>query len=544
VQNGNVACVLAEDIDMSPPVDPVPSTPAPTVNPAIDAASSEVELKFTTDASGFAMALASQHLKASESDARSRALTSVYFDTLAGDLKRHGMVLRVRRAGRCAPVMTLKWKLAEAQGPFARGEIEIPTRGLEPNLSLFDDTIAAKLKGLIEDRPLTAQFETRIKRRTRLLHVGASQIEVAFDDGVIVAGERSWPVTEIELELKLGEAFDLYELGGRLAEALPMKLDVTSKSARAFALASNETPASVKTSPLRFPPNAMLDDTVAVVLASTLNHFVLNWAALREGDHPESIHQMRVALRRLRAALAMFKRALPCAEFDVFRAEAKRIATALGPARECDAFHTLVQDGPMAHFGAKVNFGPLLRALDERRDAVYGEARTLIDAPETTVFVIRMHTFLARRGWRNSLSGAELAQLTEPAEVFAADALERLHARAAKRGRKLATLPDEERHEVRIVLKNLRYAAEFFGGFFVNSKAVHTYVRSTAQLQDLLGAHNDAASAQGYLSAAEDVDAARAAGIVTGWYGRAATLADAGLKDAWKAFKQAKHFWG
>jgi triphosphatase len=196
----------------------------------------------------------------------------------------------------------------------------------------------------------------------------------------------------------------------------------------------------------------------------------------------------------------------------------------------------------MAHFGAKVNFGPLLRALDERRDAAYGEARTLIDAPETTVFVINMHAFLARRGWRNTLSGAELAQLTEPAEVFAADALERLHARAAKRGRKLAT--DEERHEVRIVLKNLRYAAEFFGGFFDNSKAVHTYVRSTARLQDLLGAHNDAASARGYLSAAEDVDAARAAGIVTGWYGRAATFADAGLKDAWKAFKQAKQFWG
>jgi len=209
-----------------------------------------------------------------------------------------------------------------------------------------------------------------------------------------------------------------------------------------------------------------------------------------------------------------------------------------------DAFHSLVQDGPMAHFGAKVDFGPLLRALDERRDAVYGEARRLIDAPETTVFVIGMHAFLARRGWRNSLSGAELAQLTEPAEVFAANALDRLHARAAKRGRKLASLPDEERHEVRIVLKNLRYAAEFFGGFFVNSKAVHTYVRSTARLQDLLGAHNDAASAQNFPNAAEDVDAARAAGIVTGWYGRAATFADAGLNHAWKSFKQAKQFWG
>jgi|GEM_PF-4976678 len=44
------------------------------------------------------------------------------------------------------------------------------------------------------------------------------------------------------------------------------------------------------------------------------------------------------------------------------------------------------------------------------------------------------------------------------------------------------------------------------------------------QPRERLGAHNDAASAQGFLNAAEDVDAARAAGIVTGWYGRAAPL--------------------
>jgi inorganic triphosphatase YgiF len=426
---------------------------------------------------------------------------------------------------------------------FSRGEIEVRIRSLAPDLNQFDETVSARLRDIIEDRPLAPQFETRIKRRTRLLKVAASQIEVAFDEGVIVAGERSWPVTEIELEHKSGEAADLYEFGALIAKTLPAKLDVTSKSARAFALAADEIPKAVKAVPLRFPPNAMLDDAVAAVLGNALNHFVSNWAALREGGDPDSIHQMRVALRRLRAVLAMFKRALHCAEFDDFRAEAKRIASALGPARECDVFRDMVQDGPMSHFNAKANFAPLLRALEERRDDAYGDARALIDAPQTTVFVVKMHAFLARRGWRNALPAPDLARLTEPAEIFAASALERLHKRATRRGRNLVLLPDEERHEVRIVLKNLRYAAEFFGSFFANSRAVHTYIRSAARLQDLLGANNDAASAESFVDAVNDAEAARATGIVLGWYGRGGAIADESLIEAWNGFKKTKWFW-
>lgn len=546
MQSVDGACLLAQDIETDLVTDPIPSDiPAAERNAGLasHAASRELELKFTTDSSGLASAFASPLLQSSAPDAPGRALVSVYFDTPAGDLKKQGMILRVRRAGRSAPVMTLKWKPAETEGLFSRGEIEVRTRGLAPDLNQFDEAVSARLRDMIEDRPLNPQFETRIKRRTRLLNVAASQIEVAFDEGVIVAGDRSWPVTEIELEHKTGDAADLYEFGARIAKALPARLDVTSKSARAFALAANEIPKAVKAGPLEFPRNAMLDDAVAAVLANALSHFVSNWAALREGGDPESIHQMRVALRRLRAALAMFKRALHCVEFDAFRAEAKRIASALGPARECDAFRDLVEDGPMSHFSAKADFAPLLRALDERRDDAYVDARALIDAPQTTVFVVRMQAFLARRGWRNTLPAPELERLTEPAGLFAASALERLHKRVTRRGRNLVVLPDIERHEVRIVLKNLRYAAEFFGSFFASSRAVHAYVRSTARLQDLLGAHNDAASAESFVNAAKDAEAARAAGIVLGWYGRGGAIADAGLAEAWNSFKKTRRFW-
>ncbi len=181
---------------------------------------------------------------------------------------------------------------------------------------------------------------------------------------------------------------------------------------------------------------------------------------MAETRNRELNHQMRVSLRRLRAALAMFKRTLPCPEFDAFRAEAKRIASALGPARECDAFRELVEAGPMSHFGAKANFAQLMSAFEERRCAAYRDARDLIDAPQSTIFVLKMHVFLARRGWRNALSGNELARLTEPAEVFAAKALERLHKRAAKRGRNLVSLPDDAATRgAHRALKNLRYAS-------------------------------------------------------------------------------------
>ncbi len=546
MQSVEVEEALADgDLSLNAPVDPATcAAHAPhSLEPANVAPPRELELKFSTDKAGLALALASPLLSLSGPDAPSRSLVSVYFDTPSQDLKKHGMILRVRRAGRSGPVMTLKWSPAETEGVFSRGEIEVRTRGLTPDLSQFDEAVAARIKAVIENRPLGAQFETRIKRRIRLLSVAASQIEVAFDEGVIVSGERSWPVTEIELEHKSGAAADLYELGARIATALPAKLDVTSKSARAFALAADEAPKAVKPGSLVLPQTARLDDAVAAVLANTLKHFVANWAALREGGDPESIHQMRVALRRLRSALSMFKRALPCAEFEEFRAEAKRIASALGPARDCDVFRELVEDGPMAHFGADANFAALLQALGQQRDGAYDEARVVIDAPRTAVFVVRMQAFLARRGWRNAVAGPDLPRLTESARIFAASALERLHKRVAKRGKTLLLLPDEERHEVRIVLKNLRYAAEFFGVLFGDGRAVHAYIRAAARLQDLLGAHNDAASAQVFARAAVDAETARAAGIVIGWYGRGGAIADAGLKDAWSGCKKARRFW-
>ena len=103
--------------------------------------------------------------------------------------------------------------------------------------------------------------------------------------------------------------------------------------------------------------------------------------------------------------------------------------------------------------------------------------------------------------------------------------------------------PPKERHEVRIVLKNIRYTAEFFSSFFAGARP---YIRAVAKLQDGLGAFNDAASATHRLrdiEAAAGSQAAKAAGIVLGWCGRGVANADDNLRQTWKAFKQTRPFW-
>jgi triphosphatase len=143
------------------------------------------------------------------------------------------------------------------------------------------------------------------------------------------------------------------------------------------------------------------------------------------------------------------------------------------------------------------------------------------------------------------LSEEERPRLKEPARVFAIDVMKRLHKRALKSGKGLIDLPDAERHRVRIALKNVRYAAEFFGELF-GSEAVQSYVHAVARLQDLLGAHNDAVSCERLLNEIEGTagaQSAKALGIVLGWYGRETDLADTNLLKSWKAFKRTKIFW-
>ena len=506
----------------------------------------EFEIKFSTDTAGLLEAWNSHLLAGSTTAPTSQTLKTIYYDTAQGDLKRQGMTLRLRRCGRGAPKIAFKWNAPSAEGPFARGEIEVRHPGAALDINQLGEPVAAAVRDAIGDHPLEPLFETKFKRRIRRLTIGGAQVEAAFDEGEILAGERRAPITELELELKAGEHSDFYDFATQLVETLPLQLETLSKATRGFLLRSGEPPYPTKACETEFPANVSFDDAVAIVIGDSLSHFLANWSSLRVGVHPEAIHQMRVALRRMRAMLALFNRVAPCADFVAFRAEAKRIATELAPARECDAFAELVAAGPKAEFGGAEGFTALEALIDIRREALHNDARRLIAAPSCAHFVLRLQVFLVKRGWRNALPAEQLQSLTQPARAFAEKALRRLHKRALAGGRGLAALSDAQRHDLRICLKNLRYATEFFGALFDNPRELRAYVRPLARLQDLLGAYNDAACARSFvdqIKAVERADTALAAGVTLGWFAGGAVAANRGLLQAWKAFKRTEPFW-
>lgn len=268
----------------------------------------EIEVKFRADGRAIEAVLSSLLLK-SVTVSAARELASTYFDTPGQQLKRAGMTLRVRRKSRTIPLMGVKWDGGD-DAMFSRGEIEVRCPDGVPNLDLFEPVIREQLKTTVAGRPLTAVFETRFRRRTALLRHGHSDIELALDEGAVVAGEASLPLAEVELELKSGNLSDLLGCAAALARDCGLSLQFEPKAGRGYRLAAGEAPCPQKASALKMPPAASFDDMVAAVIGNSLSHFVNNWASLRESDAPESVHQLRVALRRLRSALGVFRKTL------------------------------------------------------------------------------------------------------------------------------------------------------------------------------------------------------------------------------------------
>ncbi len=510
-----------------------------SASPQIPSESREIELKFFASEAGFK---ASQHWQALDTmtaPSRAQRLRSIYFDTPNADLEGHKVTLRIRNQRR-AFVMTLKWQGNFSGGLFERGEIEVPTPFAEPDTSLFGAEIADMLGRIIQDQPLVAIYETDIRRTLRRISSGTSEIEIAFDSGHIIAGDQKLAVREIEMELKSGDPAELYRQGIALAEAYPIQLGTMAKSYRGALLASGHPPSPVRAgSPLAGEPS--VDAAIAAIINGCIAQFTGNWPVFEQGDAVTAIHQMRVALRRLRSLLGLFQRSFPCAEFAAFRIAAKDIAATLGEARNWDVFLELLRAGPVKAFPENAGLAEILAQSEQHRDAAYETVRQLLAAPKTTCFVLSLQAFVARHGWRNTLAPEALVRLTEPAVAFAAANLNRMHAKLAKRGKNLAAFEPHKRHQIRIALKKFRYAADLFAGLFP-SAALRDPIRITAKAQDQLGIFNDLITAHDMV-AKLDTSSAQvnfATGIITGWCGRSAQQDDEALAAAWKKFRKLK----
>jgi len=253
-----------------------------------------------------------------------------------------------------------------------------------------------------------------------------------------------------------------------------------------------------------------------------------------KSNRPVGIHQTRVALRRLRAAMGLFRPAVDDPALHALSAEAGWLAGECGPARDLHVF--LTEIAPDAPDIVKRIGGRLKREHTARARAALSGARFATFDHALAAFV---------EGAPTQPSGGRL-------DDFAAAALEARHNKVARRGRKIASLNSEGRHRVRIAGKKLRYAATFLLPAFkrrgFDSQGAAAYIEATARLQNALGALNDRAVASKVIDdltvAARPADQADqplhalAKRVAAGGKRR-----ERRLERAWKAFRKAEPFW-
>ncbi|WP_316167182.1 MULTISPECIES: CHAD domain-containing protein [unclassified Bradyrhizobium] len=542
VKQDNTATAAAATDTTTPDAATSP-TSTDVVRPNVVAPGSEIELKLLVDADQLAgfnnAAIIAAHAR--NRGAR-KHLKSVYYDTPERTLWRNGLSLRVRQSG-ARFVQTVK---AQRTGdPLRRAEWEAAVPSLAPDLALATPLIPEELREELQAAPLETVFVTDVHRHQRIIELPSGTVEIAFDRGALIAGERSLPVSEIELELKSGSTAAIYEIALRLAEHDRLRPSIRSKSARGYDLAADEPPGAEKPRKLHFDPAVSLDETFAIILRGCFHHLLQAVPAAEDGRDPEGVHQLRVSLRRLRAALHLMHAVGGNGRLAGLLADARWLAQSLSAARDWDVFQTSTLPAIAENCPTVAGFDSLRELAERQRSLGYRKLRHALSERRCAIFLLGLGEWIESRGWRSDVSPETLGQLAEPAIGFAGHILSERHQKLLKRGRHFKSLPPEQRHRVRLALKKLRYSVDFLLPFFAERKATKKYSEKLAGLQEQLGHYNDMAVTAGLLSGLgmESTDGAIAAAAITGWQAHAMLGVEGPLRKAWRSFKHATTPW-
>ena len=260
-------------------------------------------------------------------------LVSTYFDTNKRKLKRSGLTLSVRQVDNKF-VQTVK---STASGNLTRGEWEAEIDRLKPDIAKAEGTPLDDFSAKHLSRKLKPVFRTSIRRAVQTIRTRRSEIELAIDRGKISAGGRSQPIAEFELELKSGNLSDLFSLARKFDRKTAAELDLRSKAEKGYRLLEDDGEKAMHAAPIRLDRESAPNGAFRIVAFATLRHFACNADAVRALDS-EAIHQMRVGLRRTRAAISLFNDVLPRTNTAQIKAELKWLTRELAPAREIDVF--------------------------------------------------------------------------------------------------------------------------------------------------------------------------------------------------------------
>lgn len=407
------------------------------------------------------------------------------------------------------------------------------------------DAVAAAVPGGVLPAPLTPLAAFRGSWRELPLCVGGAPGRLGILQGTLQGVVRQEPCCRLVF---FGQGQALALLAEELAVHFYLRVPQAGLAASARAVATGQKPA-----PRRLgAPEVVPGSTVSAAFGGIVAHLadvVLYWGMrVGQAGDPEPVHQMRVAVRRWRSALSVFRRALPNGGgwLTHLESELKTLAATLGVARDWDVF--LAETGAQVGlaFAEDRRVAAMLAAAGRKRDAVYSELTAFL-APGPDRHWHRLGLTLAllstRRPWDETATEAQAECLGAPALAYAAGAMDRRLKHLLAAGPTLAGLPTEKLHEIRKQAKRLRYAIEFFAPLFP-AKSVRKYLAKLATVQKAFGDVNDSAvAAQLVASLGSGVDRAFAAGAVQGFSAAGQSRALRRTQKAWALLYRATPFW-
>lgn len=480
----------------------------------------EIELKFQVDA-GQRDAVA--RAVATRSAQRVR-LTARYFDSADRRLANAQLALRVRREGH-RWVQTLK---GAGDGLWQRLEHEVilpAAAGAPPplaDIALHDGTAAGDaLRAALGDAPLRVTYATQVTRTLRRVRAPGCVVELAFDEGALLADARRAPLRELEFELKSGDAGAMCVLAERWVKRFGLTLDVRSKSERGDRLARGmPCPSPAKAADSNLSRHIDSDAALRAIVGAALRQSLANASELLHGDGgAEHLHQLRVGLRRLRSALRDLSDG-----HQAFEAEwlppLKRLFDSLGSARDRDALSQWLLPALRRAGAGDVQLPSAVHS---------GEVLAALRDPATTRLWLALLAFAASAG--TSQTGFA---------VLAGRRLQHLHRRVRRDARRFGELDEAARHRLRKRVKRLRYLCEFAGSQFRRTR-VKAYLGKLTPAQDALGHYQDVVVARNLFEAAASEDAQ--AHFALGWLAHERDMAEAACVRSLVVLRKAKPFW-
>ena len=341
-----------------------------------------------------------------------------------------------------------------------------------------------------------------------------------------------------------GSAPLLAELSTQLADAVRIEVPRWSLATQAAAFARGWPPPDRQSGAPEVPPGTTVGDALALVSGHLTDVILALAPEAAAGETAEPVHAMRVAVRRLRSALSVFRKVADGPALQALKPQLHELGAALGQARDWDVFLAGTGQDVAAALPEDRRIAAMLTLAEKKREAAYAGLRRHLASPAYRHLGVALVQFAALRPWQADADEDRRAALAADAGEYASTLLAKRHEHMMEPGPDISALPAPDLHDLRKQGKRLRYAAEFFAPHY-GRRVTRRFVRGVTRLQEALGHLNDGAAAAELMTSLRGggPDVQFADGAVQGFAAARSTGAREAIARSWAKFRRAEPFW-